>query len=207
MGQYYEVYTKDTKGAIKIFSPTGGLKIMEHSWWKNDFVNAIATMLNWDPHRVAWIGDYAEPDDCMGTEECIKMEAMEMVNSIFDMEEASLEVNKEGQLSEENKVLQLTMDNKFLINHTKKEFINLTKYYKQCVDSDGWCIHPLPLLTAVGNGRGGGDYYSENGAKDVGRWAFDLLEIDDLPPQLSNTCKGAALMQPEYKEICPFFQE
>ena len=25
-------------------------------------------------------------------------------------------------------------------------------YYKRCVFDGGWCIHPLPLLTVIGNG-------------------------------------------------------
>lgn len=37
----------------------------------------------------------------------------------------------------------------------------------------------MPLLTAVGNGKGGGDYYGDRAInkEDVGLWAGDLIEI------------------------------
>ena len=34
---------------------------------------------------------------------------------------------------------------------------------------------PLPLLTAVGNGRGGGDFQDGDGIEFVGTWAWHLL--------------------------------
>lgn len=202
MGQYYEAYVNavSTGEGEKIFSPYtmhNGLKIMEHSWWKNDFVNAVAARLIGAPSRVAWIGDYAEPDDCMGVEDCFKQTAMEIIMKTHEVIVGQLDVTE----------VPPTLEGKFLINHTKKEFVDLSKYHTLCTDADGWCIHPLPLLTAVGNGRGGGDYYSKFGEEYVGKWAFDLIEIDTLPPQLPNTCKGASLMQPEYTEISPIFIE
>ena len=39
-----------------------------------------------------------------------------------------------------------------------------------------WCISPIPLMTAVGNGRGGGDYDGVNFDK-VGSWAWDEVSI------------------------------
>lgn len=62
------------------------------------------------------------------------------------------------------------------------------------VDADNWCIHPIPLLTAVGNGKGGGDYFGVNNEL-VGRWAGDALYIDDEEP-----------VEP-FKEIFPIFRE
>jgi hypothetical protein len=48
-------------------------------------------------------------------------------------------------------------------------------------DKDGWKIHPLPLLTCEGNGRGGGDY----GGIDrylVGLWARNRISVsNDIP--------------------------
>ena len=53
----------------------------------------------------------------------------------------------------------------------------------KCKDKDGWILHPLSLLTAVGNGRGGGDY-PENRVDYymVGAWAGNTLEITDKVP-------------------------
>ena len=38
-------------------------------------------------------------------------------------------------------------------------------------------INPLPLLTALGNGRGGGDYSGTDEDK-VGIWARDVLSVE-----------------------------
>ena len=62
------------------------------------------------------------------------------------------------------------LDNKFLINYDTREFIDLNLYKKNAKDKDGWTIHPLPLLTAVGNDRGGGDFHEGNiGYESVGK--------------------------------------
>lgn len=44
-------------------------------------------------------------------------------------------------------------------------------------------VHPLPLLTACGNNRGGGDYHEKYPDFDlVGIWAFDLIEFANYKP-------------------------
>ena len=55
-------------------------------------------------------------------------------------------------------------------------------YISKCKDKDGWTIHPLSLLTAVGNGRG--DYGDECvDSYMVGAWAGNTLEITDVVPE------------------------
>ena len=45
-------------------------------------------------------------------------------------------------------------------------------------------VNPLPLLTACGNGRGGGDYHDCYPDYDkVGTWAFDIIECTDARPE------------------------
>ncbi|KKL25453.1 hypothetical protein LCGC14_2405170, partial [marine sediment metagenome] len=64
-----------------------------------------------------------------------------------------------------------------LVNHTKKEYV----LYSDCnmIDNNGWRINPLPLLTACGNNRGGGDYRDYNKDFDkIGIWANDILSIE-----------------------------
>ena len=46
----------------------------------------------------------------------------------------------------------------------------------------GWQIHPLPLLTAEGNGRGGGDYHGTN-MEMVGAWARCRLGLVKEVPE------------------------
>jgi hypothetical protein len=40
--------------------------------------------------------------------------------------------------------------------------------------------HPLPLLTAEGNGRGGGDYRGESPL--IGSWARDVISVETEAP-------------------------
>jgi hypothetical protein len=43
-------------------------------------------------------------------------------------------------------------------------------------------LHPLSLLTAEGNGAGGGDYRGSNEII-VGSWARDVISIDEEIPE------------------------
>ena len=78
------------------------------------------------------------------------------------------------------------------MNHSKLCFIDLDKYTEENKwrehslwnsRMEGWdmCIHPLPLLTACDNGRGGGDYHGTD-MDVIGTWAFDLIEFTDVKP-------------------------
>ena len=49
----------------------------------------------------------------------------------------------------------------------------------------------LPLLTAIGNGEGGGDYYGEN-MSEIGAWAWNVLSVEDVAPM-------------EFEEYAPTF--
>ncbi len=86
-----------------------------------------------------------------------------------------------------------TLDGLYLVNTTKKEYICFDKYYKknrreEYWEQDGkkhtsyWCMHPLSLMTAVGNGLGGGDYDGPS-IDEVGRWAFDTISIENHAPE------------------------
>jgi hypothetical protein len=70
------------------------------------------------------------------------------------------------------KILPITKT-KYLVNHDKKQFVNKTNVPK---DRDGWRIHPLPLLTCEGNGRGGGDFRGDSDL--VGSWARDIISVE-----------------------------
>jgi hypothetical protein len=61
---------------------------------------------------------------------------------------------------------------RYIVNHTKKQY----------TDKDAEHFHPLPLLTAEGNGRGGGDYRGLNEDK-IGIWARDVISIEKAAPE------------------------
>jgi hypothetical protein len=61
---------------------------------------------------------------------------------------------------------------RYVINHTKQVYFEKEKN----------TIHPLSILTAEGNGRGGGDYRGSN--KDLsGTWARDVISVENTVPE------------------------
>lgn len=65
-----------------------------------------------------------------------------------------------------------------IVNHSKKQYVVLSKIKP---DAYGFRINPLPLLTASGNGAGGGDYDGSN-LSLVGSWAGDIISVEILKP-------------------------
>lgn len=66
---------------------------------------------------------------------------------------------------------------KYIVNVTKHEYLDCTEYYKNSRNPLlDMVSHPLPLLTAIGNQRGGGDYYGQY-EEYIGRWAGDDIYI------------------------------
>ena len=93
-----------------------------------------------------------------------------------------------------------TLDNKFLLNYDRKLFVDLNEYKTACTDENGWCIHPLPLLTAVGNGLGFGDFQIGNtGFRLVGSWAWQLISIEDVV-NTDNMHKGFTKLNLVFKD-------
>ncbi len=61
---------------------------------------------------------------------------------------------------------------KFILNHTTKEYVEIPVLN----NPDDWAIHPLPLLTCEGNGRGGGDFGGDDYDGLIGLWSRHSLE-------------------------------
>jgi hypothetical protein len=79
---------------------------------------------------------------------------------------------------------------KYLVNYTKKEYCTLPKYNPA---KDEYVLNPLPLLTADGNGRGGGDYRIEDAR--VGSWAYDSIGLTND----NNEIKGFKRISGKFK--------
>ena len=60
-------------------------------------------------------------------------------------------------------------------------------------DWEGAKIHPLPLLTCEGNGRGGGDFRGDEKGI-VGSWARDVISVEKTNPLVTTDTM-------DYKEI------
>lgn len=176
MGQYYRPVLR-TENEIKVYDSwdaDNGSKLTEHSYIGNRFTESIVKELVNNPHHVAWVGDYADEEE----DKEINQDATEM----------DLYIDKAWRHHEKHHaLLELSpMENSIhlmLVNHTKKQYLDIEDYYLNSVPTSGWnkgmCLHPLPLLTAIGNGKGGGDYRGINKEK-VGCWACDLIEVSVL---------------------------
>ena len=178
MGQYYRPILGDSFGLnCKVFDRSVDgeytfAKLLEHSWWQNSFVNAFSEFLYNEPSRVAWVGNYANEPDDFNFQNCSAF-YVPHYGEIWGDSISAIGVTS----------TDFTLDGKFLFNHDTKQFVDLDEYKAASVDKHGWCIHPLPLLTAVGNGRGGGDFHEGNtGFEFVSAWAWQLISIEDKPP-------------------------
>jgi len=152
---------------VKAHEYNNGLKLMEHSYIGNDFVAAVEAELcpegRFYMSSVVWAGDYADNEP--GQE-----------NNLYHL------------CDPDRKIHPVPVDMsayKFIVNHTKKLYVDKTKIL-EIPDCDGLCLHPLPLLTCEGNGRGGGDFRGTHAI--IGSWARDRISVEMICP-------------PEYAEL------
>ena len=174
MGQYFKGIILDNKNNIKVaMKPhyfNEGAKLTEFSYFDNDFLGYFMSNIYQKPKRVVFAGDYANEEEngvtlykmAIGIEDKFTKNTMQM-----------------------NFANAYSSDLGFLVNHTKKLFIDLNVY--QCHNS----FHPLPILTSEGNGEGNGDYYGEN-EELAGTWARDLISLEESKPT-------------DFEEIMPIF--
>ncbi len=170
MGQYYKPICLDNKQWLYTHDYGNGLKLMEHSWIGNDFVGYIMALMikggDWFRKRIVWAGDYYGTDD--GKEVPYWNQAEDDSGEGFTKIQPTICMSKEMQAKAK------------LVNHTKKLYV---RYDEMPAGEGGWIVNPLPLLTACGNGRGGGDYRSDVDQDKVGIWAGDELSIEFAVPK------------------------
>lgn len=192
MGQYYHSVLQNKEGKFKSYYAFG-LKLMEHSYFFNHYVNSICLKLLNKPQKVAWVGDYAESEEL---DQFVKYRQNH---------------GREIKVGTKKNFMQ-----HLLINHTQKQFIDLTDYYNENISNyyiknrkDNWVIHPLPLLTAVGNGLGGGDYYGDKAInKDmVGIWAGDLIEVTPYNEDYKWNHETKKYQYKDYEKLNVIFDE
>ena len=139
-----------------------GYKLTEHSYIGNNFVEAVEYLLSplgmFHKSRLVWSGDYADPEP-------------EADKNLYEI---SYDELHEGRGSRPQRY-DMSMY-RFIVNHTKKLCVD--KNYGRTGSFD---YHPLPLLTAEGNGRGGGDYKGSN-EELVGTWARHVISVEKEIP-------------------------
>jgi hypothetical protein len=166
MGQGYNAIILDESGNIirtwiNPHNYNNGYKLMEHSYIGNNFVSVVEFLLSPEgmfyKSRLVWAGDYADT-------ELTSDDDNNLYHMSFDL----------GGRESVGLPKADTSTYRYIVNHTKKLYVDKNLEFSGN-------IHPLPLLTAEGNGRGGGDY---SGASEdlVGTWARDVISVEkDLP--------------------------
>ena len=170
MGQYYKAIilaekpqATGGKEIIRLWSfPHDygyGTKLMEHSYFDNHFVLNVEYQLSPEGmfyrSRVVWAGDYADDEPLQEGED-----DSANLYELCEKDDTHMPLPHHD-----------TKDYPYLVNHTTKQY----------VDKEKEDIHPLPLLTVEGNGRGNGDYGGHN-EELCGTWARHVLSIEKEPP-------------------------
>jgi len=176
MGQYYKPCSLEKKQHVYSHDYHNGLKLMEHSWIGNDFVKAVEGLIAeggaWHGDRIVWAGDYADPEKPIRKDPKYPEHKLTLYD-LVDKNKINPEVPKENY--------------RYVINLDKKEFVDTEKIPLSDVYTDDkgkeWpcIIHPLPLLTCEGNGRGGGDFHKEDPL--VGIWARQRVTVANTVPK------------------------
>ena len=177
MGQYYKPVNLLTREWVYSHGYGNGLKLMEHSYIGNDFVRAVEGLLapggRWHKANIVWAGDYADKErDSRGIPK-----SSTLYGSVSRYKKIKPRIRK--------------AELRYLVNHTHQTYVDL----KTIVKHEGtWRIHPLPLLTCDGNGRGGGDYHGER-MDLVGAWARCSISMEKTAPY------GYQIIAAPFKEL------
>jgi len=188
MGQYYRAVFLNAKeepsAHVSSYDFGSGAKLMEFSSDQMSIIRFVEKILIHNPIRLVWSGDYADNEPNQN-------------DNLYNLSDNSLKMSEEipedASRWDYNYKTIAPLRYKYVLNMDKKEFVNKDKM----PNNDDWLVHPLPLLTCEGNGRGGGDYWKEYGAEYIGAWARNRIMVvskkSDIPK--------------DFKEIKPGFKE
>lgn len=188
MGQYYKIVQLESKnrntatlkkvgGYLSSYDYGNGAKLMEFGYINNHFMGALESLIKkdegaWAGMPIVIAGDYA------------KDEPRTFNRNRYNVYDIAVEFGK--------KLLDIPSTHcRYCINEDTKEFVDCERVTPS---DDGLRIHPLAILLAEGNGRGGGDYNGTHMDK-VGAWARNIVVVSDTKPDNS------------YKEIFYDFKE
>ena len=159
MGQYYMPVIKRGNKLRRVYSHDfhNGLKLTEHSYVDNNFVKVVANEIVDNPAQLYWLGDYTEESD---------FSSASMFKRIYSYAWRRSK-NDRTTVEDPNEEFDWTKD-WYYINETKKQYILMPK-------PGDWVFTPVSLLTAIGNGRGGGDYHKPN--EMIGYWAGNKVYL------------------------------
>lgn len=192
MGQYYrpcllaENYKENYDpviDSVDCYILNNGAKLMESCYCGNAFIAGAIRMLRENKTKpFVWAGDYSDvvSPEYHGELNLYNFATADDFDTEQTKENCSDLIEGHGKLTPEE-YQEWYYDNfdKFIINHSKKQFVRVPD-----ADPDRWVIHPLSLLTANSNGRGGGDWDNNQPMSDkIGIWAYDVIESADEVPE------------------------
>lgn len=194
MGQYYQaVIEMDGADAPAVVSPLSfpriihgkpfgeGQKLVEHSLVNGKppvssltvaFVMGLLSDAGRKSARVWWMGDYAgnvidrDDRDAWGAFEAAWVDG--------PSKRASREATEEER---ENACTG------YLVDLDQRTFVDVAASCNGRDTESHWVLHPLPLLTAVGNGQGCSDYRGPDPDGLVGSWAGHRIGWVHEPPE------------------------
>lgn len=163
MGQYYRAMLLD-KNWPKVYK-LNGRKMMEHSRYGNGDMERIEYVLSKNQAHVFWVWDYSNMSAlCWWDYKPFEEEEIEY-------EDKKLE-HKEGKVY-------------YLVNNTKKEYINMTAQENneklRDNENDKWVVHPLWLLCRAETEEAWWDYHNQFPNFDKqGYWCGDLISVMEV---------------------------
>ena len=166
MGQYYKPVSVEKREHVYSHDFGNGLKLMEHSWIGNNFVGVVEDLIAeggaWHGDKIVWAGDYADNEK-------------NRKSNLWDLCKTQL-----NPVETKNKY-------RYVVNMDTMEYVDTKKIPLSdvYVDEKGkewpYTIHPLPILTCEGNGRGGGDFHKDDPL--VGAWARNRVTVSKTKPK------------------------
>jgi hypothetical protein len=201
MGQYFNpsILKKNWKTAknpvlvsLKCYDFGNGAKLMEHSYIGNSFVRSMEYLLanDYKGHPFVWCGDYADHIETKTGDHDIYHDASLFIYEDYDSPTNDKKSRKYLALKDSIHAMPEDVEGKvwnpyetipyykYLVNYTKKQYCIVPEF-----STDEYQVHPLPLLTCSGNGRGGGDYGIDD--ERVGIWAYDRIGLTNDEIEIS----------------------
>lgn len=193
MGQYYKIICLNRREELS--KKDYGAKLMESAWAGNVLTTSLYYMLmnDWNEKIVVNVGDYADTDDDWSAV-VNKLDNTKLYKSLYDT------ANDYSKVDRISSVTRADLGLIYGLNLDKKEFVNLnvlpvTDVYEDAQGKTVYAVEPILLLIAMGNGLGGGDYFTEDASAEyVGRWVGDRISVSEFIPD-------------GYTEIVPNFKE
>ena len=116
MGQYYKPVCIEKNEYLYSHDYDNGLKLMEHSWIGNNFMDAVMTLIKpkglWYRQQIVWAGDYADPEKDENGEDMVSIEGYDInLYDIVGKDGTKLNVKPDKELG------------RFLVNMDTKEFV------------------------------------------------------------------------------------